>query len=126
MTNVIEPTNIGLSEGAHANLKRLHEDRHFGQMADAYRFAISLALANGTIPGPLPGARSNIFGVATIDPDRELYTAIKLLISVGDVPVYRWAERLADWGIEEMTRRADAGKLDISEILDEIETARTG
>ena len=120
-TSKLEPTNIGLSEAAHAKLKRLHEDGHFAQMADAYRFAISLALAAGAKPTELSGSRANIFGVATIDPEREIYTAIKSLVDTGDVPVYRWAERLADWGIVEIFSRAENGKLDISSIILEAE-----
>ena len=45
--SVTEPTVTGVSEKTHAKLKRLKEDGHFREMADAYRFAIGLALAQG-------------------------------------------------------------------------------
>ena len=111
-----EPTNIGLSELAHTRLRRLKEDGHFGEMVDAYRVAVALALASGVQPPELPGTRSNIFNVGTVDPDRELYTAIKTLLSTGDIPVYRWAERLAEWGVTELFRRSELG-LNISDLL---------
>lgn len=118
---ISEPNQIGIGEVAHAKLKKLCEDRHFAQMMDAYRFAIALALAHGAVPREITSSRQNVFGVATIDPDQSLYTAIKTLIDTGDTPVYRWAERLADWGVIEMSRRADEGSLDIGQILKESE-----
>lgn len=116
-----EPTNIGIGDSAHSKLKSLCEDGYFNQMVDAYRFAIALALAHGVIPTDISGSRQNVFGVATVDPDKSLYTAIKTLIDTGDVPVYRWAERLADWGVVELSGRADEGTLDIGQILEEAE-----
>ncbi len=117
-----EPNQIGIGEVAHVKLKKLHEDRHFAEMRDAYRFAIALALAHGVVPKDITGSRQNIYSVATVDPDQSLYTAIKALINTGDTPVYRWAERLADWGVIEMSKRADEGTLDIGQILKESET----
>ncbi len=114
-----EPNQIGIGEVAHTKLKRLCEDGYFAQMMDAYRFAIALALANGATPSEITGSRQNVFGVATIDPDQSLYTAIKMLIKTGDIPVYRWAERLADWGVMEMSRQVDEGTFDIGQILEE-------
>ena len=116
-----EPTNIGLSERAHGKLKRLKEDGHFNEMADAYRFAIALALAHGVVPPELPTPRTNIFGVATIDLSSEIYNAIKALMDTREIPVYRWAERLAEWGVEELARQTDAGEIDFSKILEEAE-----
>ena len=118
---IIEPNQIGIGEVAHAKLKKLYEDGHFAQMMDAYRFAIALALAQGVTPSEITGSRQNVYSVATIDPDQSLYTAIKTLINTGDISVYRWAERLADWGVMEMSRRADEGTLDIGQILEESE-----
>lgn len=119
-----EPTTIGLSEGTHALLKGLAEDRrhgHFSEMQDAYRFAIGLALAHGVIPGEVPTPRQTIFNVGTLDPENQIYNAIRLLMDTGEQPVYRWAERLAEWGVTELAARAEAGTLDIGEILAESE-----
>ena len=33
------------------------------------------------------------------------------------VPIYKWAERLAEWGITELSIRAESGVLDLSEIV---------
>lgn len=117
---VTEPTMIGLSERTHAGLKRLKDDEHFNQMADAYRFGVALALASGVIPDELQGANT-IFSVATIDPNREIYTAIKSLINTGDVPVYRWAERLAEWGVTELIRRSEVGEIDFASIFKQVQ-----
>lgn len=114
-----EPTTIGLSDQAHAMLKRLAEDKqngNFAEMADAYRFGIALALAHGVMPEDVSGQRT-IFNVGTLDPDKQIYTTIKSLMSTGDTPIYRWAERLAEWGVREMSAMSDKGEFDIGAIL---------
>lgn len=121
-----EPTTIGLSEVTHALLKKLAEDRrngYFSEMADAYRFGIGLALAHGVLPPEIETPRTTILNVGTLDPDRKIYNAIRLLMDTGSVPVYRWAERLAEWGVSELASRAEAGTLDVGEILAEAEKA---
>ncbi len=115
-----EPTTIGLSDQAHAMLKRLAEDKqngNFAEMADAYRFGIALALAHGAIPEEISGQRTTIFNVGTLDPDKQVYTTIRSLLKTGSTPVYRWAERLAEWGVREMSAMSDKGELDIGAIL---------
>jgi hypothetical protein len=115
-----EPTTIGLSDQAHAMLKRLAEDKqngNFAEMADAYRFGIALALAHGVMPEEILGQRTTIFNVGTLDPDKQIYTTIRSLLKTGDTPVYRWAERLAEWGVREMSTMSDKGELDLGAIL---------
>jgi hypothetical protein len=121
MSTSTEPTVIGLSEKAHAKLKRLKEDEHFLEMVDAYRCGIALALAHGVIPDEVPAPRTNIFGVATVDPSREIATAITAVMNVPDIPVYRMAERLAEWGVNELAQRAEAGEIDFGALLEEVE-----
>lgn len=116
---VSEPTMIGLSEKTHPVLKRLKEDGYFAEMADAYRFGIALALAHGVIPGEPPTPRTTIFSVATIDPDREISTAIQALMDTEDLPTYKWAERLAEWGVIELSRRAEVGEIDLTSLVSE-------
>lgn len=117
-----EPTTIGLSEKTHALLRRLAEDKrngHFAEMADAYRLGIGLALAHGVIPDEVPTPRTTIFNVGTLDPEKQIHSAIRLLSDTGSTPIYRWAERLAEWGVRELAARADAGTLDLGELLAE-------
>lgn len=116
----IEPTMIGLSEKSHSLLKRLKEDEHFAEMADAYRFGIALALAHGVVPNEPPPPRTTIFSVGTIDPEREIAEAISTLHDTGSIPVYKWAERLAEWGVTELWHRASSGDLDLGAILQEV------
>lgn len=130
MTDIFpkEPTTIGLSDRAHAMLKRLVEDKqngNFAEMADAYRFGIALALAHGVIPEDMSGQRT-IFNIGTLDPDRQIYTTIKSLMNTGDMPIYRWAERLAEWGIREMSSMADRGEFDIGSILSKAQEEEQG
>ena len=114
-----EPTMIGLSEKTHPLLRRLKEDGHFAEMADADRFVIPLAIAYGVVPEDPPPPRTTIFSVATIDPDREISIAIRTIIDTDGLPIYRWAERFAEWGVTELARRADAGEIDVAALLEE-------
>ena len=125
-TTIAEPTMIGLSEKSHTVLKRLKEDGHFAEMADAYRFGIALALAHGVIPDEPPPPRTTIFSVATIDPDREIGNAIRALMDTQDMAVYRWAERLAEWGVTELARQAEGGDIDFGAILKDATTPNEG
>ncbi|MCG3773278.1 MAG: hypothetical protein JW395_0083 [Nitrospira sp.] len=115
-----EPTMIGVADSTHAKLKRLKEDGHFREMADAYRFAIGLALAQGVTP-PEVSART-VFSVATIDPDQSIKMAIQAVLAeqVENVPVYRMAERLADWGVQELASLAERGEIDFVAIFDKL------
>lgn len=126
MTDVIikEPTTIGLSDQAHAMLKRLAEDKqngNFAEMADAYRFGIALALAHGVIPDEITGQRTTIFNVGTLDPDRQIYRTIQSLVKTGNTPIYRWAERLAEWGVREMAAMSEKGRFEIGAILGDLQ-----
>ena len=116
-----EPGFVRLSEKTHGRLKRLKEDGHFLEMLDAYRCGIALALAQGVVPDELPTPRQNVFGVATFDPDGEIGTAIRAIMDTKDVAVYRWAERLAEWGIEELAKQADSGEIDFGHLLKQVE-----
>jgi hypothetical protein len=111
---------IGVAEATHPKLQRLKEDGHFREMADAYRFAIGLALAQGVIP-PEIGSRT-VFSVATIDPNQELKNAIQSVLG-GQLEgsVYKMAERLADWGINELAAAAERGEIDVVQLFDQVE-----
>ena len=119
-----EPTMIGVAETTHGKLQRLKEDGHFREMADAYRFGIGLALAQGIVPKEI--SSRTVFSVATIDPQQELRTAIQAVFGdqLEGIPVYKMAERLADWGINELSALAEKGEIDVVGLFDQIEAAK--
>jgi len=118
--SIAEPTTIGLSEGAHEKLKRLQEEQHFRELLDGYRFAIGLALAQEVEP-PEVQKRTTIFNVGTVDPDQSLKRSIEALMGdrVRDVSIYKMAERLAEWGVNELASQAEAGSIDFAGLLDQ-------
>lgn len=120
-----EPVNVGIAKSAHSKLQRLKEDGHFSEMLDAYRFAISLALAHGGVTSDF-GERQNLFNVGTLDPDHSLYTAVATLRQPTEEPVYKTVERLATWGVEELDRRSQRGMLSLADILGEAEDLLAG
>ncbi|WP_366555916.1 hypothetical protein [Aquibaculum sediminis] len=118
--SIAEPTTIGLSEGAHEKLKRLQEEQYFRELLDGYRFAIGLALAQGVEPPELQ-KRTTIFNVGTVDPDQSLQRSIEALVGdrVRDASIYKMAERLAEWGVNELASQAESGSIDFVGLLDQ-------
>lgn len=118
--SIAEPTTIGLSEGAHQELKWLQEEQHFRDLLDGYRFAVGLALAQGIEP-PEIQKRTTIFNVGTVDPDQTLKRSIEAIMGdrVRGVAVYKMAERLAEWGVHELASQAKAGSIDFLKLLDQ-------
>lgn len=123
-----EPTTIGLSASAHQKLKRLQEENHFRELLDGYRFAIALALTQGVEP-PEVRKRTTIFNVGTFDPDQSIKRAIEALMGdrLRETPAYRMAERLAEWGVNEISSQAETGSVDFVRLLDQVQgNAATG
>ena len=118
--NISEPTTIGLSESAHKKLKWLQEEQHIRDLLDGYRFAIGLALAQGAAPLEVQ-KRTTIFNVGTVDPDQSLKRSIEALMGdrVRGTSVYKMAERLAEWGVNELAYQAEAGSIDFAGLLDQ-------
>ena len=118
--SITEPTTIGLSESGHEKLKRLQAEQHFRELLDGYRFAVGLALAQGVEP-PEVQKRTTIFNVGTVDPDQSLKRSIEALMGdrVRDTSIYKMAERLAEWGVNELASQAEAGSIDFAGLLDQ-------
>lgn len=123
---VSEPTMIGVSEATHSKLQRLKDDGHFREMADAYRFAIGLALAQGVVPPEI--SSRTVFSVATIDPDQSIKNAIQTILGeqVEGIAIYKMAERLADWGLQEIAAEADKGEIDVVALFDQLRAVSAG
>lgn len=122
-----EPTNIGVPPSTHAKLKHLKDEGFFHEMADAYRFAIGLAMASGVNPSPTASTQTT-FGVASIDPDQVLKTAISAIYAeaAASTPVYKIAESLADWGIQELYALTENGDIDFEAIFEEVDAIQKG
>ena len=116
-----EPRTVGLTKAAHDKLKRLEDDGHFGELQDAYRFAISLAVAQGIDPLTISseGSRTTIFNVSTLDPDQSLKIAINAVYpdACQNEAAYKIAERLAEWGIGELAMEASRGDINFVMLL---------
>ena len=117
-----EPTMIGVGEKAHAVLTHMKEDGHIAEMADGFRLGIGLALSLGIEPPEEVPGRRTTFSVATIDPDKEIASAIRALRDLQGGSVYKMAERLADWGVLELAKRFEGGAIDVATLLPRTKT----
>jgi hypothetical protein len=115
-----EPVTVGLSASAHAHLTALESAGFFARMNDAYRFAIALGLSHESFDNSERNRRT-IFNVGSLDPDRSIYEAVAALRTRTDEPVYRTAERYAEWGVEEIIRLRASGDIDFGTLLKEAE-----
>lgn len=116
MTETSDLTQIGLSLDGQARLDRFKGSGYFGELRDAYKFAVGFALAKGIVPPEIQTKRQTMFAIATVDPDGSLATAIRELLPCDEVPPYRWAERLAEAGSQmiaeiEVTKGFDLGSM---------------
>jgi hypothetical protein len=114
-----EPTTLGLSLTGKAAAQRLIDEKVFLRQIDAYRFAIALGLAHGGYD-TANLSRETMFNVGTLDPDGSLRTAVDLLRDALDEPVYRSAERYAEWGFREMNRVLSSGTIKFGIWLTEV------
>lgn len=122
--SITEPTTLGLSQSAHNKLKWLQEEKYFREILDGYRFAIALALAQGIDP-PEIKKRTTVFNVGTVDPDQSLKQSIQVIMGdrIQNIPIYKMAERLAEWGVNELESQARSGGIDFIALLDQANEA---
>ncbi len=118
---VSELVNVGLSESGNDKLDRLKELGYFSEKLDGYRFAVSLALAQGVIP-PEISKRSTFLNVGSLDPDLIIRGAVETLIpeQLEGTTVYRLVERLADWGVNELHSQSLEGDIDFNGIFEQL------
>jgi hypothetical protein len=112
---------IGLSEAGNDKLDHLRDMGIFAEKIDGYRFAVSLALAQGVIP-PEITKRTTFLNVGSLDPDQTLKRAVEALLEdqLQVTSTYRLVERLADWGVAELFRQTQEGEINFVDILDQI------
>lgn len=112
--------NVGLSELANDKLDELKELGYFAEKIDGYRFAVSLAIAQGVLPPDIV-KRTTFLNVGSLDPDQVLRRTVEALMAdqLQDTTVYRLIERLADWGVTELHAQAKAGDIDFLALFDQ-------
>ncbi len=114
---------VGLSETASAKLEHLKELGIFADKIDGYRFAVSLAIAQGVVPGEIT-KRTTLFNVGSLDPDQVFRNSVEALLNeqLKDTTVYRLVERLAEWGVNELDAQSKAGQVDFVAMLTQVAT----
>ena len=113
---------IGLSEITDRKLKQLIEDQYFRHPLDVYRFAIGLALAKEVNPPEIDSTLSTKYNIGSLDPDRSIKQAIEVLMGeqLTGIDAYEMAERLIEWGINELDSQAKNGRINFVDLLDQL------
>jgi hypothetical protein len=107
---------VGLTAETHEVLKQLKEDGVFSEMRDAYRFGLALAIARKKIV-PQGTKMGTFLNVGSLDPDGAIRSLVLQLFPEASDRPYRYAERLAEWGVAELGRMQARGRLDFGEIF---------
>jgi hypothetical protein len=114
---------IGLTPGTDDALKKLAAD-YFASQTDAYRFAISYAIAAGLDPADAPqtGYVTKYSALGTLESGNSLRDLLAIL-KVGDSErPFATAEKLAELGVREISRRL-SGSESFAEILSNVSTS---
>jgi hypothetical protein len=92
----------------------------FADKIDGYRFGVSLAIAQGAVPGELV-KRVNLYNIGSLDPEQALRRSVEALMptALEDTTVYRLIERLAAWGVTELYAQAKAGEIDFVTLMEQ-------
>lgn len=98
---------LALTEEGHRKLSQLKEDGYFGEMRDAYRLAISLAMAEGLIADRATSRTRTYINVGSLDPDGILRDAITAYFQGREGPPYEVAERLGEAGVADLADRLE-------------------
>jgi len=117
---IVELITVGLSESANEKLDALKELGYFAEKIDGYRFAVSLALAQGVIP-PEISKRTTFVNVGSLDPDQLFRSAVEALMPdhLSETTAYRLIERLADWGVNDLYAQSQtSGAIDFARLLE--------
>jgi len=113
-----EPADIGLTDEGKDKLKILDEENYFKLMVDGYRFSIAIAIAHRQISST--SGFGTIFHTKTVDPDDTIYWSIKALYPELTEPIYKTAERLAEWGVNYLYGKYIEDDLSIIDIMESV------
>lgn len=114
MADERDRVTVGVTPEGADNLTALMETGWFQDEMDAYRLAISTALAEGIDAGSVTGAQTK-FNVGTLDRDgrlRQLLTALH-----DSAKPYELSERLAHAGLQLLRRRIVDDQMTLTETL---------
>jgi hypothetical protein len=116
---------IGLTATGDDALQVLLADGRFANQTDAYRFAISYAIAAGLDPADAPqgGYNTKFNALGTLESGSSIQDLIGIL-GVGETNrPFATAEKLAELGVREIARRLE-GNESLADIL--VEVSRSG
>jgi hypothetical protein len=108
-----DQTTLSLSEDAHRKLTDLKERGFFGEMRDAYRAAIALALAEGLVDAREGKRTRTYLNAGSLDPDGILRDIVLEYFPQEQGGPYEITERLGEAGVLALWERLQRhGELD--------------
>ena len=113
-----DKVTVGVTAAGAANLAKMMQTGWFKEEVDAYRLAISVALARGLVGDPkaMAGLKTK-FNVGSLDPDGRIRTMIGLMVADAGSRPYEHAERRAEAGLEFLARRLVDENVMLSDVL---------
>lgn len=104
MSNEADKRTVGLNDEGAKNLEAIMATEWFNEEIDAFRLAISVALANDNIDEETSGVTTK-WNVGTLDPDGKLRAMIKAISDEEVSRPFARAEALASAGLVYLKRR---------------------
>lgn len=116
MTPTADKSQLALSDTAREHFDEVVEKAGFRERQDAYRLAISLALAEQLVPADADASRTTYLNIGSLDLDGSLRAAVLSTRSDHDGRPVALIERLAEAGIARLHAHLQSGK-SLREIL---------
>ena len=108
-----------LSEGDEYDLRRVMKPKHLvaiPQSNDDFEIELSLSKNNRAL-----SYEEAIYEINQIIPEQTLYNVVAILRDDDSEPVWKTVEKLAEWGVDELSKLSQQGDISFSEIFDKFE-----
>lgn len=110
MTAGKDKAQLGLTDEARRRLQYITDRGGFNEMQDAYRLAVSIALAESLSPADSSLSRTTYVNIGSLDPDGLLRQAVLTVREDHDDRPVALIERLAEAGIHRIHSHLESGK----------------
>jgi len=108
---------LGMTDLGRKVLDDLRDGEFINDLVDGYRFAFALAIERRLEPSSSDIRTTTTWNVGTFDGDQLLRDLVVILRPESADAPYRYIERLADSGLQELRRLQETGQMRFSDLF---------